>query len=315
MQNPFISVVIPVYNEEAVLDILHARLFTVLDQLGKTFEVVFINDGSKDKSIDILKAYHQQRPGEVRVIDFNGNFGQHMAIMAGFENVRGELIITMDADLQNPPEEIPKIVEAFEAGHDVVNAHRLDRQDRRWRKVVSKSHNWLRRRMIPGIEMKDEGCMLRGYSRKIVDLMASTGEASTFIPALALTYATNPVEVGVKHEERAAGESGYGIYKLIRYNFDLVTNFSLAPLQAITITGILVSFFSFLFFIFLVVRRLAVGPDADGVFTLFAVLFFLVGIMTLSLGIIGEYIGRIYQEISKRPRFVIDKIYEKQGDA
>ena len=142
MQNPFISVVVPVYNEEAVLDILYKRLFDALDKLNKTYEVIFIDDGSKDKSIEILESFHQKRPDQVRVIQFNGNFGQHMAIMAGFENVRGELIITLDADLQNPPEEICKIVDSFEAGHDVVNAHRLDRQDKRWRKTISKGHNW-----------------------------------------------------------------------------------------------------------------------------------------------------------------------------
>lgn len=311
MKDPMISIVVPVYNEEEVLDILYKRLFDAMDKLERSYEVIFIDDGSRDKSMEILLGFYEQRPEQIRIIEFNGNFGQHMAIMAGFENVRGELIITMDADLQNPPEEIHKIVEAFEQGHDVVNAHRLDRQDKRWRKSVSRSHNWLRSKMMPGIEMKDEGCMLRGYARRVVDLMASTGEASTFIPALALTYATNPAEVGVKHEERAAGTSGYNLYKLIRYNFDLITNFSLAPLQAITITGILVSLCSFIFFIFLIVRRFAYGPDADGVFTLFAVLFFLVGIMTLSLGVIGEYIGRIYQEISKRPRFVIHRIVQQ----
>lgn len=314
VNKPFISLVIPVYNEEAVLEILYQRLFDALDKLDRRYEVIFINDGSRDKSIEILENFHQRRPDQVRVIDFNGNFGQHMAIMAGFEHVRGELVITMDADLQNPPEEIYKIVEAFEKGHDVVNAHRLDRQDKHWRKTVSKGHNWLRSKMMPGLDMKDEGCMLRGYSRRIVDLMASTGESNTFIPALALTYAGNPAEVGISHEERAAGTSNYTFYKLIRYNFDLITNFSLVPLQAITFVGILVSAFSFIFFIFLAARRIFLGPDAQGVFTLFAILFFLVGIMTLSLGIIGEYIGRIYQEVRKRPRFVIHKIIQKGSE-
>lgn len=314
MHQPFISIVIPVYNEEAVLEILYQRLFDSLDKLNRTYEVIFINDGSRDKSIELLEGFYKRRPEQVRIIDFNGNFGQHMAIMAGFEHVRGELIITMDADLQNPPEEIYKIVEQFEKGYDVVNTHRLARQDKTWRKGVSKGHNWLRTKMMPGLDMKDEGCMLRGYSRRVVDLMASTGEANTFIPALALTYAANPAEVGINHEERAAGKSNYTLYKLIRYNFDLITNFSLVPLQAITLIGILVSLFSFLFFIFLISRRIFFGPDADGVFTLFAILFFLVGIMTLSLGIIGEYIGRIYQEVRKRPRFVISRMIQKQDD-
>jgi undecaprenyl-phosphate 4-deoxy-4-formamido-L-arabinose transferase len=309
-QNPYISVVIPVYNEEKNLEQLYTRLTQALDKLGKTYEIILTNDGSQDKSIEILKELHKRRPDQIRIINFNGNFGQHMAIMAGFERVRGEIIITMDADLQNPPEDIYKLVEAMEAGHDVVNTHRQERQDSWWRLFVSKMHNTLREWMMPKLKMKDEGCMLRAYRRNIVDLMASTGETTTFIPALALNYASNPTEVGVSHEQRFAGESNYTFYKLIRYNFDLVTGFSLFPLQVFTMIGMLISFFSFLFVMFLIVRRLIVGPEVEGVFTLFAVMFFLLGIVLLGLGVVGEYIGRIYQEVRKRPRFVIKEIIE-----
>jgi undecaprenyl-phosphate 4-deoxy-4-formamido-L-arabinose transferase len=235
-----------------------------------------------------------------------------MAIMAGFERVRGDIVITMDADLQNPPEEIPKLVNAMEAGHDVVNTYRQGRQDRWWRRFLSKSHNKIRGFMIPKLKMQDEGCMLRAYRRNIVDLMASTGEATTFIPALALSYSSNPTELGVLHESRFAGTSNYGFYKLIRYNFDLVTGFSLFPLHFFTLLGMGISFLSFLFVIFLIFRRFAIGPEVEGVFTLFAILFFLIGIVLLGLGVLGEYIGRIYQEVRKRPRFVIKKIWESQ---
>jgi undecaprenyl-phosphate 4-deoxy-4-formamido-L-arabinose transferase len=308
--NPYISVVIPVYNEEKNLEHLYQRLTTALDKLGKTYEIILTNDGSRDKSIDILKELHQRRPDQIRVINFNGNFGQHMAIMAGFERVRGEIVITMDADLQNPPEEIYKLVEAMEAGHDVVNTHRQERQDNWWRLFVSKAHNKMREWMMPKLKMKDEGCMLRAYRRNIVDLMASTGETTTFIPALALNYASNPTEVGVAHEQRFAGESNYTFYGLIRYNFDLVTGFSLFPLQVFTMIGMLISFCSFIFVMFLIARRLMVGPEVEGVFTLFAIMFFLLGIVLLGLGVVGEYIGRIYQEVRKRPRFVIKEIIE-----
>lgn len=310
-QNPYISIVIPVYNEEANLETLYQRLTTVMDQLGKSYEIILTNDGSRDRSSELLQVLHQRRPEVIRVIEFNGNFGQHMAIMAGFEKVRGEIIITMDADLQNPPEEIPKLVAAMEAGHDVVNTHRLGRQDSWWRLFVSRTHNKIRAMMMPKLKMQDEGCMLRAYSRRIVDLMASTEEMNTFIPALALNYATNPTEVGVAHESRFGGESNYTLYGLIRYNFDLVTGFSVFPLQVFTLIGMVVSFFSFLFVIFLFLRRLIVGPEVQGVFTLFAILFFLVGIVLLGLGIVGEYIGRIYQEVRKRPRFVIKRVLEE----
>lgn len=309
--NPYLSVVIPVYNEQETLEELYRRLTTSLDKLGKTYEIILTNDGSRDRSSEILKQLHERRPSQIRVIEFNGNFGQHMAIMAGFEKVRGEIVITMDADLQNPPEEIYKLVEAMEAGHDVVNTHRLGRQDNWWRLFVSKMHNKLRAWMMPKLVMKDEGCMLRAYRRNIVDLMVATGETTTFIPALALNYSANPTEVGVAHETRFAGESNYNLYKLIRYNFDLVTGFSVFPLQIFTMIGMLISFLSFLFVVFLIARRLIVGPEVEGVFTLFAIMFFLLGIVLLGLGVTGEYIGRIYQEVRKRPRFVIREVLEE----
>jgi undecaprenyl-phosphate 4-deoxy-4-formamido-L-arabinose transferase len=230
--------------------------------------------------------------------------------MAGFERVRGEIVITLDADCQNPPEEIPKLVRAMEAGHDVVNTYRKDRQDHWMRRSLSKMHNKIRAWMMPKIKMVDEGSMLRAYRRYIVDLMASTGEATTFIPALALSYASHPTEVGIAHEPRFAGSSNYRFYDLIRYNFDLITGFSLVPLQLFTMMGMLISIGSFCFVIFLLLRRYIVGPEVEGVFTLFAILFFFLGIVLLGLGVVGEYIGRIYQEVRKRPRFVIRRILE-----
>jgi len=310
--NPYLSIVIPVYNEQETLEELYRRLTAALDKTGKTYEIILTNDGSKDLSSEILRELHNRRPSQIRVIEFNGNFGQHMAIMAGFEKVRGEIVITMDADLQNPPEDIYKLVEAIEAGHDVVNTHRLGRQDTWWRLFVSKMHNTLRAWMMPKLVMKDEGCMLRAYRRNIVDLMVATGETTTFIPALALNYSSNPVEVGVAHETRFAGESNYNLYKLIRYNFDLVTGFSVFPLQVFTMIGMLISFLSFLFVVFLIARRFIVGPEVEGVFTLFAIMFFLLGIVLLGLGVTGEYIGRIYQEVRKRPRFVIRNVLEEK---
>lgn len=313
-QNPYISIVIPVHNEQEVLEELYTRLTTTLDQLDKPYEIILTNDGSTDKSAEMLADLHKRRPDQIRVIEFNGNYGQHMAIMAGFERVRGQIVITMDADLQNPPEEIGKLVAAMEAGHDVVNTYRQDRQDSWWRLQVSKWHNRLRAWMMPKLKMRDEGCMLRAYSRHIVDLMASTGETSTFIPALALTYAAKPTEVGVAHAERSAGTSSYNFYKLIRYNFDLVTGFSVVPLQMFTMIGVFISFASFAFVIFLLLRRLIVGPEVEGVFTLFAIMFFLCGIVLFGLGIVGEYVGRIYQEVRKRPRFVVRHVLEQSMD-
>lgn len=308
MIQPYISIVIPVYNEQEVLEMLYQRLMSVMDNLQKPYEVILVNDGSRDKTPKILNEFFERRPDNIRVVHFSANYGQHLAIMAGLEQVRGQIIITLDADLQNPPENIPNLIAKIEEGYDVVSGYRENRQDRVWRKKISQLHNYFRAKMIPNIIMKDEGCMLRAYRRNIVDLMISSQETNTFINALALSYAHNPTEIPVTHEARAAGESKYNFYKLIRYNFDLITNFSLAPLQLFTILGISVSVLSGLLVIYLLLRRLIAGPEVGGVFTLFAVAFFLIGLCLLGLGILGEYIGRIYQEVRRRPRFVIREI-------
>jgi len=313
MTKPYVSIVIPVYNEQGNLEALYARLIAVLDRIGKPFEILFTNDGSRDLSGPMLKEFYHRRPKEVRVIDFNGNFGQHMAIMAAFERVRGDVIITLDADLQNPPEEIPKLLAAIEAGHDVVGGYRKDRKDTFFRKYASKIINGMRAR-ITNIRMRDQGCMLRAYRRGIVENIVASGETSTFIPALANSYAANPAEVEVEHAARTAGESKYRLYDLIRLNFDLMTGFSVVPLQMFTLFGMIVSCLSILFVIYLFIRRLMIGPEAEGLFTLFAILYFLVGVGIMGLGIIGEYIGRIYKEVRRRPRFVIREIYEKTND-
>jgi undecaprenyl-phosphate 4-deoxy-4-formamido-L-arabinose transferase len=306
---PTLSIVIPIYNEEKTLPILEARLFPVLDSLGKSYEVILINDGSRDGSQAALEALYLRHPKHVRVIQFLRNFGQHPAIMAGFAAVRGEVVITMDADLQNPPEEIPKLLAKIDEGHDVVGGYRGDRQDNFYRKGVSRFSNWMRERTTH-IKMRDHGCMLRAYNRDIVDQIAADGEASPFITALSQYFASNPAEIEVAHEERAAGESNYNLYKLIRYNFDLVTGFSLVPLQLFTIVGMTLSALSGVLVVYMLLRRLFIGPEADGLFTLFAILFMLVSVTMTGLGIVGEYVGRIYKEVRKRPRYVIRKTLE-----
>ena len=310
MDKPYISVVIPVYNEQENLPALFLRLTAVLDKFGQPYEILFTNDGSRDNSLVLLRDFHKQRPRQVRVIDFNGNFGQHMAIMAAFERARGDVIVTLDADLQNPPEEIPKLLLEIEKGHDVVGGYRKDRHDSWFRRSASRLLNRLRE-STTRIRMRDQGCMLRAYRRRIVENITASGETSTFIPALAMSFAANPAEVEVEHATRAAGASKYGLYKLIRLNFDLMTGFSVVPLQVFTLFGMVIAAGSLLFVIFLFIRRLIVGPEAEGVFTLFAILYFLVGVGIMGLGLIGEYVGRIYQEVRRRPRFVIREVYEQ----
>jgi undecaprenyl-phosphate 4-deoxy-4-formamido-L-arabinose transferase len=309
---PAVSIIIPVYNEEAGLEQLFARLYPALDALGETYEVIFVNDGSRDRSAAMLREQFQARPDVTRVVLFNGNFGQHMAILACFEHSRGEIMVTLDADLQNPPEEIGKLVVKAREGYDYVGTIRTNRQDTAFRRYASKAMNTLREK-ITRIKMTDQGCMLRAYSRNIVDAINSCREVYTFVPALGYTFARKPVEVEVAHEERAAGESKYSLYSLIRLNFDLMTGFSIVPLQWFSFAGICIAVLSFLFTLFLAVRRLWVGSEAEGVFTLFGIAFFLIGMTLFGIGLLGEYVGRIYQQVRARPRYLVQAVLESSN--
>ena len=310
---PDISVVIPVYNEEPNLPLLFSRLYPVLDGLGRTFEVILTNDGSADRSLELLKAQYAARPAVTRVIDFNANYGQHMAIMAAFERVRGTVIVTLDADLQNPPEEIPKLLALIDAGHDYVGGFRINRKDSLFRTVASRVINGVRR-STTSIEMTDQGCMLRAYKRPIIDAIVRSGANNTFIPALAYSFSGNPTEVGVKHEERHAGVSNYSLYKLIRLNFDLITGFSLAPLQAFTMFAMASSAGSLALVMVLFYRRFVLNLDREtfGVFTLFGILFFLLSVAMIGIGLIGEYVGRTYQVVRVRQRYFVREMIESK---
>ncbi|WP_373991744.1 glycosyltransferase [Duganella sp. BuS-21] len=307
---PELSIVIPVYNEEAGLPRLFARLYRALDQLGASYEIVFVNDGSRDQSASILAAQFRRRPDVTRVVLFNGNYGQHMAILAGFEAARGEIMITLDADLQNPPEEIGKLVEKMREGYDYVGSIRRKRQDAAWRTWASKAMNRLRER-ITNIKITDQGNMLRAYRRNVVDLMNQCAEVNTFVPALAYRYARKPAEIVVEHEERAAGVSKYSLYSLIRLNFDLVTGFSLAPLQFFSMLGMVMSFGSAVLVLVLLGRRLFLGAEAEGVFTLFALSFFFMGMILFGIGLLGEYVGRIFEQVRARPRYVVQTVLQQ----
>ncbi|MEG1641598.1 MAG: glycosyltransferase [Synergistaceae bacterium] len=298
-----ISVVIPVYNEELSLHPLFNELYPVMKNMGRPFEIIFINDGSKDNSFSILYDFWKEH-NEVRIVDLNGNFGQHMAIMAGFEVAKGEKIITLDADLQNPPIEIPNIVAKMDEGYDVVGTYRINRQDTFFRKFASKIVNKITNK-IAKLQIKDYGCMLRGYNKRIIEIINIAKESTTFIPALGQKFAVNPIEIPVSHRDRQLGESKYGLIQLIRLNFDLMTSFSLIPLQMVTMAGMAISFLSLLLVVYMLARRIILGPEVQGVFTLMAIQFLLTGIVLFSLGITGEYMGRIYREVSKRPRYAV----------
>ena len=311
-----LSVVIPVYNEEAGLPALFARLYPALDALGVRYEVIFVNDGSRDRSAAILREQFAARPDVTRVVLLNGNFGQHLAIMAGFERCRGERIVTLDADLQNPPEEIAKLLARMDEGHDYVGGIRRLRQDPWLRRLLSRLMNRLRERFTK-IRMTDQGCMLRAYSRDIIQAINQSREVSTFIPALAYTYARAPAEVEVAHEERVAGESKYPFYRLVRLNFDLVTAFSVVPLQLFSLFGIAVAVLSVVFYLVVMLQKLLSGEPLSALRTFWdrdILQFFLTGIVLFGVGLVGEYVGRIYQQVRDRPRYIVQAVLEKNAD-
>lgn len=309
---PKVSVVIPVYNEEESLPGLFARLYPALDALGRSYECVFVDDGSADRSAALLREQFEKRPDVTRVVLLQSNFGQHAAILAGFSASRGEAVITLDADLQNPPEEVHNLLLKMDEGYDYVGTIRRQRQDSAWRKLASRMMNRLRER-ITKVRMTDQGCMLRAYSRHVIDAINNTSEINTFIPALAYLYALRPVEIEVEHSEREAGRSKYSLYSLIRLNFDLVTGFSVMPLQIFSVFGFVLTILAGILVIYMIVQRIIEGPQVQGVFTLFAIVFFLIGIMLFGIGLLGEYIGRIYQEVQRRPRYLIRAILEKRN--
>ncbi len=305
---PALSVVIPVFDEAPSLGDLHDRLARTLKETGQAYEIIFVDDGSRDGSSEILRALHAQDRA-VRVVRFNRNYGQHAAVLAGMERARGDVVVTLDADLQNPPEDIPKLLARLEDGVDVVGGWRARRHDPWLRRAAS----WMVNRAtsaIVGVRMRDYGCMLRAYRRAVVERIVACQEASQFIPALANTFAASVAEVPIDHGPREHGRSRYGLFRLLRLNFDLLTGFSLLPIQIVSLLGIGVAVLGLGFAIFLGLRRLLLGPEVEGVFTLFAILFFFVGLQILALGLIGEYVGRIYQEVRRRPRYVISEVLE-----
>lgn len=303
-----VSIVIPVYNESANLAALWQRLSAVVAKVTD-WEVVFVDDGSRDNSLQMLREIADDNP-RIRVVELARNFGQHAAILAGFRECHGAVVVTLDADLQNPPEEIPRLLEAIEAGNDVAGGWRAERQDQAYRRLASRLHNHLTS-LIVGVPMHDYGCMLRAYRRHIVDTVIECDEKAAFIPALANSFAKRVAEIRVAHDERAGGESKYNLLRLAQLSLNLVTGFSLLPIQILSLTGIAIAVLDIAFAGVLAGHRLIYGPQQEGaMWTLFAVLFFFVGLLFLAIGLIGEYVGRIYQEVRRRPTYLVRAVHE-----
>ena len=311
-----LSLVIPVYNEEMNLDELFRRCMQVCTGLERPFEIVLVDDGSADTSPAIIADAAARQPGRVVGVLLNRNYGQHAAVMAGFAHSRGEVVVTLDADLQNPPEEIPKLLGPIAEGCDVVGSVRQNRRDTLFRRLSSRLVNYAVRRAT-GVNMHDYGCMLRAYRRSVVDAMLQCHERSTFIPVLANGFASRTAEVDVVHAGRGEDQSKYTLWKLLNLQFDLLTSMSAFPLRLLSVLGGGVALLGFVFSLVLLVARLFYGAQwaVEGVFTLFAVLFVFVGMQLLGLGLLGEYIGRIYNDVRARPRYFVRAVLDGKPDA
>ena len=310
MNQAKISIVLPVYNEEQVLPKLFERLLPVMEDMHRDYEIILVDDGSKDRSLELLRSHASDK---VIIVELSRNYGQHAAVFAGFEMCTGDIVVTLDADLQNPPEEIPRLVEVLEKGnYEVVGTVRKMRQDSAFRKTASRIVNDLARR-ITGVRLNDWGCMLRAYRRHIVDYMLASQEHSAFIPALATSFARDITEIEVGHEERLAGQSKYSLLKLISLYFDLVTSFSVFPLKFLLYSGFFLSFLGVGFCACLAIARYAFRAEwaeqAQGAPILFAGLLCFIGAQFLAFGVMGEYVGRIYREVRKRPPYTVRRIY------
>jgi undecaprenyl-phosphate 4-deoxy-4-formamido-L-arabinose transferase len=307
----FVSILVPVYNEEENLPILIGRLLAVAATIDKKIEIILVDDGSRDRSRELILQASEQHPDQIIGILLNRNYGQHSAIMAGFEYSTGEAVITLDADLQNPPEEIPKLLAEIDKGCDVVGTIRMNRQDSFFRRQSSRIVNYVVRR-VTGVDMSDYGCMLRAYRRSIVDAMLSCHERSTFIPILANSFGRNTSEVEVEHAEREHGDSKYRLMDLINLQFDLLTSITTAPLRLLSMMGFGIAILGFLFGTGLLIMRLIYGVEwgIDGIVPLFAVLFVFIGAQFVGMGLLGEYLGRVYVDVRARPRYFIQKVVD-----
>ena len=306
---PEVSIVIPVYNEELNLPELVERCIKACDQMPQSYELLLVDDGSVDQSARLIADAAEKYPGKIIGIVLSTNFGQHAAVTAGLSRARGKYMVTLDADLQNPPEEIHKIVEKLVEGYDVVGSIRENRQDTIFRKLASKTVNLMVRKLTRGKTMTDYGCMLRGYSRPVVNAILDCHEQGKFIPMLAMSFARKSTEVLVKHAERAAGESKYSVWKLIALQYDLLTGTSTFPLRMLTFLGFLIALLGIAFgiFIFIMTRLNGDAWGRYGTFTMFAILFVFIGAQFAGMGLLGEYIGKIHLNARGRSQFYIEK--------
>ncbi|MBI2421396.1 MAG: glycosyltransferase [Candidatus Hydrogenedentes bacterium] len=301
-QSPEISVVVPIYNEEATIPELYRRLTAALEAFGRSYEIIAIDDGSKDRSVHLLREYHAQDP-RFRVVRLMRNYGQSPALYAGFSRTRGQYVVMIDADLQNFPEDIPKLIEKLEEGYDMVSGFRKDRKDGLMRHLFSRSINYVINR-ITRQPLSDYGCALKAFRRELVDHLGTFTHRCRYLPVDAAWVGGAVAEVEVRHAERTQGESKYGILKLVQTAFDLLTGITVAPLQFIGLSGFGFAAIGFAMSLRVAYVRLVHG-DVHQLESIIAIFFFLAGMQMVATGLMCEYIGRLYVEVQRKPYYII----------
>jgi undecaprenyl-phosphate 4-deoxy-4-formamido-L-arabinose transferase len=304
-----VSIVVPVLNESENLPELIRRVTSAGQALRCEWELIIVDDGSTDDTSSVAGAAAAANASHIVVVTLNRNYGQHTAIVAGFTHARGDVVVTLDGDLQNPPEEIPRLVAGIEEGADVVSTVRRKRADTWFRVYASRLMNTLMSKAT-GVYTRDFGSMLRAYRRDIIDAVLACNERNTYVPALANSFAGRISEITVEHAERHAGRSKYRAWSLINLYYNVLVSSTTTPLRLLSMVGGVLALLGLVFGALLLALRFVYGPDwaAQGVFTIFAVLFLFLGIQLFGMGLLGEYVGRISRDVQARPRFIVKQV-------
>ena len=311
-----LSIIVPCYNESEVVENFFSAMVGnngILNNLGLNCELVFINDGSKDNTLELLKAqkeiYSNKSNLDIKIVNLSRNFGKEAAMSAGFSVASGEAIVPMDADLQDPPELIAKFVELWRQGYDVVLAKRNDRQEDSFAKRFSSSLFYKLNNKISDVKLPDNVGDFRLFTRKVLNAINSLPENQRFMKGIFAWVGFNSITIEYKRPQRIAGSSKFNGWKLWNFALQGITGFGTLPLRIWTYIGFIVSFFAFIYASFLILRTLIMGIDLPGYASLVVIILFLGGLQLIGIGILGEYVGRIYMESKRRPPFIIDEIY------
>lgn len=303
---PDVSVVIPVFNEEANLASLHTRLTAVLVPLGLCYEIVFVDDGSRDSSVPLLRALAGEDP-HVLVVELARNFGHQIAISAGLDHARGAGVMIMDADLQDPPEVLPQFIDKWREGHDVVYAIRAQRKEN-WMKRAAYAVFYRLLQRVANIEIPLDAGDFCIMDRRVVDLLVGMPERNRFVRGIRSWVGLDQVGLAYERHARQAGKPKFTFTRLIYLALDGLVSFSYIPLRVITMLGLAVSLISIVLAVFYAIKRLTVGLNPPGFATLIVAIFFLAGMQLITIGVIGEYVGRIFEEVKRRPLYVVRQV-------